>query len=178
MRAVAASLLAAAFLVGCGGPSMTAVPGGHPLNACSLQGAESITPRAGYSLVRPGQIVVEYEAWHNETPDSRACGAQSVTGGAAVISIAAVDSGSIPWVATYARTVRLTAPEAAEPELRIYRIEGDQVIEVANLQSMPGQPQFGGTGTIDAAMPVGRYRLEVRSASGELLAEGSFELTD
>jgi hypothetical protein len=164
-------------LAGCGGAAMTDLPAGHPLNPCPLDGQDAIVPREGYMLVAPGEIVVGYEAWHNETPESFACGAQSVRGGSSEIRAADYDSGFVPWVATYDRASPLAAAEARGTRALIFRTDGDQPVLTETVEPQSG-PQFGALGNFEANKPVGTYRMEIRSASGELLAETTFDIVD
>ena len=176
-RAIGVTLIGIACLAGCSDVAMTPVPAGRPLNACPVEGPGSIVAREGYTVVPPGRIVIGYEAWHNETPQSFACGAQSVLGGTTEVRSAAFDSGFIPWVATYDRPIPLAAPEAVRPRALVFRIEGGQGVLVETVEPQAG-PQFGALGNFEADKPVGRYRMEVRSASGVLLAEVTFEIVD
>jgi hypothetical protein len=172
-----APLALAVLLGGCGGSSPTAMPEGHPLNPCPVAGPGAIVPREGYSLVPPGTIVVGYDAWHNETPATFACGAQSVTGGTKTVRPADFESGFVPWVATYHRAVPITAREAIRPTVRVFRVDGATPALVETTGPQEG-PDFGALGTMGADKPAGQYRMEIRSAGGSLLAETSFEIVD
>lgn len=169
--------LVAWLVVGCGGVASTPIPPGYPLNPCPVAGGGAIIPREGYTLVPPGTIVVAYERWHNETPDTFACGAQSVQGGSTSLRAADFESGFIPWVATFRRAVPLAAPEQARPTVRVFRVDGPQPALVETSEFEDG-PQFGALGNIDANKPPGSYRMEIRSASGALLAEATFDFVD
>ncbi len=142
-----------------------------------MDGQDAIVPREGYRLVAPGEIVLGYEAWHNETPQSFACGAQSVRGGSTEIRAADYDSGFIPWVATYDRTIPLLSVEPRGTRVLIFRTDGDQPVLAETVEPQLG-PQFGALGNVEADKPAGTYRMEIRSASGELLAETTFDVIE
>ena len=183
MHAARAIWLAVAVVAaaGCVTVAPTPLPAGFPLNPCPVAGADAITPREGYRLVVPGEVVFGYELWHNETPDSRACGAQSVKGGRTAFSLDDVPSGIIPWVATYRRAVPLRVPEQANWEARLFRLDtaGPVLVETVKIQWT--MEQYGVTlGNLDTPLrePVtpARYRLIVVSPAGEELASGEFEV--
>jgi hypothetical protein len=158
---------------------MTPVPAGYPLNPCPLAGPGSVTPREGYRLIPPGEIAFAYETWHNETPDTFACGAQSIKGGKAIVRPSDFPSGILPWVATYRRSVPLQAAERVAPEARLFSITpaGAALVETTGLDVVA--PQFGALGNsfdhFQNPSP-GVYRLQIFSATGEVLATGEFEL--
>jgi hypothetical protein len=172
-------LLIALALIGCTGVATTPIPAGHPLNPCPMTGAGAVTPREGYRLVAPGEVAFAYEAWHNETPDSFACGAQSIKGGKTSITSADFPSGILPWVATFRRAVPLLAPEPVPPKARLLLLTASGAALVETIDLPPGQAQYGTLsnafeGNLDP--DPGLYRLDVVSASGEVLATGQFEL--
>jgi hypothetical protein len=178
---LAIALLGITVVAGCGEVvTVTMVPAGHPLNPCAVEGPDAIVPREGYTLVGPGEIVIAYELWHNETPQSFACGAQSVRGGTLEVRTADFESGFVPWVATYDRAVPLVVAEdpSRGPIARIFRVDGSQPELVETIEPEANGPQFGGLGTFEADKPAGSYRMEIRSANGELLAEVTFEIVD
>ena len=171
--------LVALNVLGCAVEVMTPVPAGYPLNPCPLAGPGSVTPREGNRLIPPGEIAFAYTTWHNETPDTFACGAQSITGGKAIITPADFPSGILPWVATYRRAVPLQAAEQVGAQARLFSITptGANLVETTDLGV--AAPQFGALGNcfdqFQEPTP-GLYRLQIFSATGELLATGEFEL--
>ena len=179
---VGAALLALG-IIGCSvigpTPEPTAVPPRFPLNPCPIAGPGSITPREGYRLLPPGEVAFAYATWHNETPDTFACGAQSIKGGKAILTPSDYLSGFVPWVATFRRGTPLLAPEDVVPEGRLSLLTptGAQLVETIGLDHWA--PQFGAMGQLFGDFrdpPPGVYRLQVVSASGEVLATGEFEL--
>jgi hypothetical protein len=166
-----------AALAACGGAAMTEIPAGYPLNPCPVAGPDAIVAREGYILVPPGTIVLAYELWHNETPQTFACGAQSIKGGSTTLRSSDFESGFVPWVATFRRAVPLAAPEGAKPTVRVFRVDGATPVLVETAEFQDG-PQYGALGNIRADQPPGEYSIEIVSASGSILAEGIFEFVE
>jgi hypothetical protein len=179
MRVIAAALTVT-LISACGGSAMTPIPAGFPLNACSVAGMRSERADEGFELLPPGSIAFAYDVWHNDTPASFACGAQSVTGAQTVIRRSDLPSGILPWAATYRRALPLQVAEPEPPRARLVMlgIDGETLVEM--IQTMSG-PQFGGLGNaFEGVMPIplGRYRMDVLSASGELVASGTFVIVE
>jgi hypothetical protein len=173
------AITAITAIAGCAAPVATPLPLGFPLNPCPVAGANAVTPRNGYQLVVPGQVIFGTTTWQNETPDSRACGAQSITGGRTIVRPADFRAGFIPWVATYARAVPLRVPEQTDWEARLFRLTDDGPLLVETIQINSSAEQYGvtlGNLTIPLQEPVvsARYRLIVSSPAGEELATGEF----
>ena len=144
MRRLAATLVAT-LVAACGASAMTPIPAGFPLNACSVDGTQSGRAKDGFELLPPGAIAFAYAQWHNETPASFLCGAQSVRGARTVIRRSDLPSGILPWAATFRRAVPLQVAAPEPPRARLVKLEDSGETLVAMLQAQSG-PQFGALG--------------------------------
>ena len=167
-----------AVLAGCvSGTAGTPLPLGYPLNACPATGADAVTPRGSHLLV-VGEVSVGWLVWHNEMPDNQACGAQSVDGAQTVIRQSDLpDDRPISWAATFRRAVPLQAPATGTPRLELLRVTTDAWVVVERIEIALEQ-QYGAMGSFAPGLDVGRYRAIVLAPSGEMLAEGSFEIVE
>ena len=170
----------AMLVVACGGPGMTPVPPGYPLNPCPVVGVGAVSPIADHDLVPPRGIAFAFESWHNETPSSFVCGAHSVRVAKVVIRRSELKAPIVPWAATFRRSVPLVAPEEAPPIANLYfRGEGGEVfVETIHSQL---EAQFGAMGNAFDGMteiPLGQYRMELVSLTDEIVAEGRFVIVE
>jgi hypothetical protein len=119
-----------------------------------MAGPQSVVPRAGYVLIPPGATGFGYDAWHNETPDTFTCGAQSVRGVNRVISRGALPSGILPWAATFQRAVPLAAAESQLPVSRLVRLDANGEVLVQS-GTVEATPQYGTLGNaFDGISPI------------------------
>lgn len=167
-----------AILVGCvGGVAGTPVPPGYPLNPCPATGPDAVTPR-GSHLVAIGEVSIGWLVWHNETPANFACGAQSVDGAHAVIRLSDLEEEvPIAWAATFRRAVPLEVPAQGSPLLELFRVTEDGWHTIERIE-VPLEQQYGALGYLSPGLDVGSYRVVILAPSGEMLAEGAFEIVE
>lgn len=165
-----------ALLSACRGTAGTPVPAGYPLNACA-PGDPAVKPRGSHLLV-PGEVKVGWQVWHNETPDSFACGAQSVDGAKAAIRLSDMaDDLPIAWAATFRRAVPLQAPEPEPPRAELFLITSDDWVLIERME-VPLEHQYGAMGYLSPGLKVGTYRMIILSAADEFLAEAVFKVVE
>lgn len=177
IRAVVAGLaLVMLAAAACTGSAPTPGPPEFPLVACRLDGPGAPTAPAGYTLVAPGTIAFTQDAWHNVSGGDTSCGAQAVRGGKSVFAFSSFGGEDrILWVATLARPGQPTTPDPVLPTMTLFRLDpgGPVVVETQTGEPFTEYAMMGNYG--HDAQP-GSYRMRIVSGSGDLLAEGRFEI--
>lgn len=172
-------VIAAAVIASCAGSAeVTETPLGYPLIACPATGDGAIPARPGADLVLPGTIAFNYAMWHNKSRSSTTCGAQSVEGAKTTIHPEdLVGDAGIPFVATLQRAIPLQAPDNRRPRLRLFRLDGSGPVQIDE-QVLASGPAYRTMGWVLPGAPPGRYRMQILSADGEILADGTFEIVE
>lgn len=177
--ALAGLALALLALSTCAG---AAPPGGRPefpLVTCPLGAQGEPTAPPGYSLVDPGVIAFGSDmAWHDVSGGDTACGSQAVRGAEPVIAFASLGGEDrIAWVATLARPGRPTTPDPVLPTMTLFRLDpGGRVLIATQTQETFSEYSMRGNYGHDAQP--GSYLMRIVSGSGDLLAEGRFEINE
>ena len=162
----------------CSGSAPTAGRPEFPLVACALDGPGAPTAPSGYTLVAPGTIAFTQGAWHNVSGDDTTCGAQAVRDATSVIKFASLGGeDTIFWAATLARPGRPTTPDPALPTMTLFRLDPDGPVVVATQIEEPAS-EYSMRGNYGHDARPGSYLMRIVSASGDLLAEGRFDIVD
>ncbi len=114
----------------------------------------------------------------NVSGSDETCGAQAVRDAETTISFSSLGGEDrIFWVATLARPGNLTTPDPILPTMTLLRLdpEGPVVVDTATQEPATEYSMRGQYG--HDARP-GAYLMRIVSASGDLLAEGRFEIVE
>lgn len=176
-RAVLAGLaLAALTVAACSRSAPTPGPPEFPLVACPLDVPGAPTAPPGFTLVAPGTIAFGFDTWRNVSGEDTACGAQAVRGATSVIAFSSLGGEDrISWAATLARPGQPTTPDPVLPTMTLFRLDpgGPVVVETQTGEALSEYQMRGNYG--HDARP-GSYLMRIVSGSGDLLAEGRFEI--
>lgn len=167
----------ALVIAACSGQAPTAGPPELPIIACSVGGAGGATAPPGFIMVAPGTIAFGYSVWHNVSGSNLDCGAQAVSDPRSVIPFSTLlGEDRISWAATLAWPSKPAVPLAQTPTMTLVRVDpiGEVVVDRRSCQSQMAYQCAGNYG--HDALP-GVYRMRIASAAGDVLAEGTFEIS-
>lgn len=169
-------LLASIVVAACTGSAATPGPREFPLVPCPVDGPGARTAPPGSALVSPGTIVFGWEQLRNVSGGDTECGAQAVVGAKSVFSIASLGGEDrIPWAATLARSGNPSTPDPVMPIMTLVREDVGGPVVVATQVGEPAE-MYRMLGAYGHEAKAGSYLMRIVSGSGELLAEGRFEV--
>jgi len=160
----------------CTGYAPTPGPPEFPLVACRLDVPGAPTAPPGFTLVAPGTIAFGWDGLQNVSGGDTACGAQAVRGAKSVIVFSSLGGeDTISWAATLARPGQPTTPDPVLPTMTLFRLDpgGPVVVETVIQEPFNEYRMMGNYG--HDARP-GSYVMRIVSGTGDLLAEGRFEI--
>ena len=161
----------------CASQAPTPGPPEFPLVACPLDGPGAPTAPPGHVLVAPGTIAFGSNmGWHNVSGSDTACGVQAVRGADPLIAFSSLGGEDrIFWVATLARPGQPTTPDPIRPTMTLFRLDPDGPVEVETVIGEYSE-QYRMMGNYGRDAKPGSYHMRIVSGSGDLLAEGRFEI--